>query len=92
MRATFFILACLVALTTAKYWETIEGGKEGDVKVSVPSSFDKATKDCIIARIDEDFTIQGRMIRCKKENPSDGDTKEAIDCFKNLKSLVTCFL
>ena len=62
------------------------------MKVSVPSSFDKATKDCIIARIDEDFTIQGRMIRCKKENPSDGDTKEAIDCFKNLKSLVTCFL
>ncbi len=85
MRATLFILACLVVIAASE-WAIEEDGEISQLRL--PTKLKKTIKACISKRVKADPPIEASVVKCEKTMKS---FNTAVICIRNIPKLKSCF-
>ena len=80
MKATFFILACLVVIASAELWQREQGGEEGHVIwLSLPTTLDVEIKKCIYKIVGELPRLRNDIDNCRSRFDLDNESELAAE-------------
>jgi hypothetical protein len=83
MRATLFILACLVVIAASE-WAELDFEEDGEISQLMLTRNEKTIMACIAKKVKADPTIEASVVTCKKTMKT---FNTVVSCIRNIPKL-----